>query len=743
MAAPVRIRIGAGLDASVEQAFSAYEKRAARAATNAQRELNKGYSRKTSGKAGAAAKAAADEEIQQARRAARVKEQIDKSSSRAALAEIRRQSREREREHKKLLDEVAREERKASRERERLARREARNKVKLERERQREIDRFAVRTSHRATRFMMPNMPFGSIARRGIRDITRGLGIDTSISGGLSRAVEMQKEAYALSIKGYQAGAEGPAGRRVDPRKLIEEARAIADVQAMDPTQIIAAQKAYVGLTGDLETARKLMNDLAALSGATGSEMADLGQAAGAMGNALDESLVPGVEKAKALMGVMRILAGQGKLTAIEMDTAAAAMPKMVGAARAFGGDVGQRIVELGALTQLSVGKGGGSWNAKSAATAAAGFAADLQSVKASKNFKAAGINLRDESGMLRGPLDLIRESLRVTAGDTTKMSKLFQSQRGGRMVNALTATYNRAGRGEAGMKAVDDMLQRLLKGAELSQEQIADLNRQRMQTAAAKAQKFQNQLDRIAESAAEKLIPALEKLIPTVLKLAENLSGLVEWAAEHPMDAIVLAFAAAIARAGIESTIRTGIDAVIKSALGAQTAAGGNAIKALTGASGALGAFSTALMAAAAGATAFAATTALLSYEEEKRKKGEEKAIITDVQTSVEIGTAEKISREKGGLSKEQYEKLKGIKEQLGSRIQEAENPAWFYQTFTQEGRNKYEQVQFDKQAANMKDLKDQMARVEQVLAQGIRVNNLNEIKLQKEGGIDPTGRE
>ena len=563
----IKITIGGRLDRSITDSFATIRKMSRDASGAVDRDWNKRRGSVGVNPELAAARAAHAEQ-------SRLNRDIFKQEMAARKdldKQARQLARDRTREELNAIRARQREERAALRERERSERQMASAAMSLDRQRgaamyrqfrgrERELDRLATRTSHRTTRFMFPR-PEGALgyASRTANDIMRGMGIDTTLAGGVRRATDMQKQAYFLSSKGYFAGEKGPAGNRIDPEKLISEARAIGDKQAFDPSVVLESQAAYVGLTGDLETARALMGDLAALSGATGSEMTDLGRAAGAMGNALGESAQVGSEKANVLLGVMRVLASQGKLTAIEMDTLAKHMPKLAGASRMYG-DVAGTMAQFGALGQLSMG--GGAWNAASATTAMAGFTSEIMSSKSQKHLKSYGVKSYDpKTKMLRSPIELIKEIVEKTGGDQSKISKIVSGTRGGRMVNWLSAEYRRTGSWES----TDKRVGQLMNASALSKENVDAINAKRMETTAAKAQKFQNNLDKITETMASKLIPAMEQLAPTALKIASAFGNFLTWATENPGKLIAGAISLAIMRALTESLFRGLLDNVIR----------------------------------------------------------------------------------------------------------------------------------------------------------------------------------
>src|ERR1700760_4895637 len=102
-----------------------------------------------------------------------------------------------------------------------------------------------------------------------------------------------------------------------------------------------------------------------------------------------------------------------------------------------------------------------------------------------------------------------------------------------------------------------------------MSEEDIEAAAKLKEDSPEMRAQKFQNQLERIASSLAEKLLPVLERLAPEALKLAESLAKLTTWVASNPGEAIVLAITGSIVKAGIGVMIRETLIGALRSSLG------------------------------------------------------------------------------------------------------------------------------------------------------------------------------
>jgi len=111
----------------------------------------------------------------------------------------------------------------------------------------------------------------------------------------------------------------------------------------------------FVGKTGDLKLGRELMKDLAVYAKATGTELDDMTDAAADVATALPEA----ADKNKQVLAVMRAIAGQGKLGAVEVKDLASQMAKLAANAGQFEGSAADNIITLGAMAQESRQRGG------------------------------------------------------------------------------------------------------------------------------------------------------------------------------------------------------------------------------------------------------------------------------------------------------------------------------------------------------------------------------------------------
>lgn len=565
----IKIRIGAALDASVAAVFRQVEKRSEQST----RVIVRGNVRVSQ-----ASRQSADHQVKANERAQR-----QRLKALDAAAREERKIRERSaRDAQRLISDIAKAQARAERQTTREATRESARRARMETRAARERDRFARRTSHRATRFFWPNAPIGSMASRVGGDLMRGAGVDFTMGGALGRNLAAQKQLTDLSNAAWIPGADGAAGQRVDPNTLDRESRTIARSRGIDSEQVRGGLQAYVKIAGDLEGARAIMGDLADLSVATGSDLEDVASAAAQVGEQLGN--LEGEEKLRAINGILRTIAMQGKIGSIEMSDMSSQLARVAAAGGQFGGDVGKRMEQLSALMQIAR-KFGGAASPREAGTAVTSFVSTLNKNARVKQFQANGVNLRDQQGNLRDPLAIIKESIVAAKGDQVKLGSMFADVRGSRMVMGLANTYRKAGGAQdsaKGMEAVNKLLaENLVAG--LRPEDIGRQLAAHLETGAAKATQAQEAWDQGLLSMRDALVTRMGPIMPKLEDFASSLGNVTTWIVDNPKQAIGAAMGISIARAGIESTMRASIEKAITGS-GAGAALTGGIAKLFTG---------------------------------------------------------------------------------------------------------------------------------------------------------------
>lgn len=354
------------------------------------------------------------------------------------------------------------------------------------------------------------------------RDVAAGAGVDFSLSSMVAKNVDLETRATDLSNAGFMPGAEGANGRRVSPRELMKQARDLGNRTGFSSSSVIEGLQGFVGKTGDLETGRAVLEDLAKLSRATGTNFEDMVNAAGDVSTTLGD--IP--NKGEAVAGVMRSIAGQGKLGAVEIKDLAVQMAKIAAAAGQFEGDPKENVALLGAFAQESRQRGG-SASATQAATSVGAMLSTFKTPARVAAFKANGIDVTTSSGMVRNPKELVIEALRAQGMDPVKFKSMFANVAGARAVEGFATIYRQAGGGQAGEDAVRAEFARLEQAAMGAGEILESFNAS-LRTTEAQANIFNNKMQETAGEMQSALLPALIALSPAIIEVTKGISGWV-----------------------------------------------------------------------------------------------------------------------------------------------------------------------------------------------------------------------
>lgn len=525
-----------------------------------------------------ASKRAASERERNERYVANVKERYFREEQRRQEAADRKA--EREAQQKTRREEAAAE--RTARAKERAEERAAEAKTRAEERAQRHVQRIRDRSfaeqQRQVTRdendrrqriAQIAGDSIGNMAAAGRKalgvagEITGGLGVDFSMRRGVAKGVELEKMAVAIVNAGNR-GKGSAEERDRDVLRLQESAREIGNRYAFDPTQVLGGLAKYQALTGDLDTAKAGLADLAALAKGFNVDLDKMVAAAGQVGSAIGDvgegkAFATSAEKAAAVLDVLKSLTAQGQEGAVEISDLAVQMAKLKAAGAAFEGSTAENIKKVGAMAQLSL-QLGGSASATQAATSVMGFVSTLKTPSRRREFAAAGVNIDSatEKGAFADPFEIIKRSLEATKGDPEAMKKLFANVVGERAVTALTNTYNKAGGGKKGMDAVEKQFSRFRDT--VSDEVLKENLARAMGSKESKAQVFQNQIDERWASLSERVLPSLEKLAPAAEKTVSAFASLVEFVSNNLGTSIALAITGSIGKAVLGPMIKTAI---------------------------------------------------------------------------------------------------------------------------------------------------------------------------------------
>lgn len=577
----LKIKVGASVDASLKNAF----KPLVAAAIDARKQITREFAQvpkdiaqifgqvgRLGGGAyrqlGGEARAAANEQRRAAVDAAKEKVRAEKDAARQALQIARDLERERRLEVRLSLQAMRREHAAFEREQRLAARRQAQEAARAARE----LDRFATRTSYHSARFLTPHVPIASVARRAASGMFAGMGIDTTFTGASRRNMALEDASVAVSNQARIAGQE------VDPKAIEAQARGIQKKYGLSSESAVGGLAMFQKLAGDATSGMQLFEGMAKRSATANIGLEDIGAVAGNVAKALGD--VP--DKAGAILRLFDVLTVQGTKGAIEISDMARQVAKVTAPARMIEGDAGTNAARLAAIAQISRDLGG-SANAMQATTSIGTLMNTFDKSARVKAFEGAGIKLRNDQGLLRDPYELIKAAIVHTDGDSNKMNSFVMDAQAKRAVRGFLSEYNRAGRGEAGVRAMDALMQSYLTG-NLTEETRNKNLAQHMGKQSTQAQQLQAELDEVAKELQQELLPVLKQASPHIVKFVRAMADLAAWAVNNPFKAVVAAMAAAILRAGVESVFRKGIEDAIRGRAGTAALGGGQAALAGSG---------------------------------------------------------------------------------------------------------------------------------------------------------------
>lgn len=422
--------------------------------------------------------------------------------------------------------------------------------------------RFAGRVVGAAGSGFRSGMSRVAAATQQVAGTVLGLGGGMSVADSVQRSISATGLAADIANSGYMPNSADAAARtKRSTGEIMGAARGVAVRTGTSVEDNLKGLQAFVGKSGDLDTGLKVMGQLSELSVATGASFSDVADAAGDLMSQLGD--MP--NKSEAVMTIMRGIAGQGKLGAVEMRNMASQMAKLAAAAGQFGGNAVDNILKMGMLAQEARASGGAS-SATMAATSVVGFTNTLKTPARIAQFKAAGIDVFDKDKNLNDPTKIIMQSLQKTGGDPEQLKKLFANIMGERAIGGYASAYRHAEGKEkgSGTAAVQAMMDRQLKGSSMSKEDVAKAFSERMAEDDKRIAQVREKFDRaVSEQLIPKfleLVPVIEQMIPvfidlqakalpafvglikTIADFAERNKEEVAWMAAHPIGALIAA---------------------------------------------------------------------------------------------------------------------------------------------------------------------------------------------------------
>ena len=361
-------------------------------------------------------------------------------------------------------------------------------------------------------------MGAASYAARVASNLATGIGVDTDFASMMSHVTAQQKVAQQISNSGYMPGQDGANGQIVGSRALMQQARAVGNATGTDTGDVLGGLQAFVKKTGDLDLGRRSLEGMAKLARATGTSFEETADAAAEISNHLGD--IP--NKGEAVQSVMRQIAGQGKMGAVEISDMARQMAKIAATANSYEGGGAKNIAILGVLAQEAKLQGGAT-TASQAATSVASVATDLSKSTTMRNWRKYGISAftDDSHRTLKSAPEIIKLAIQASGGDLQKLGELMPNKASARGLRGFANVYTEHGGGTAGLQAVDDEFKRLVS-QQMRTEEVDRAFAESMKLSEAKVTIFNNKMQEVAEQFAGALLPAFEQLAPAVLGASE-----------------------------------------------------------------------------------------------------------------------------------------------------------------------------------------------------------------------------
>lgn len=389
-------------------------------------------------------------------------------------------------------------------------------------------------------------------------DLLRGAGVDTSVGGQIGSSVNRELLANKIANAGWIESGRGPAGSetRADPKQLLAESYSIGDKTGFTSEQVLGGMDKFVGMTGDLKTARSSMEMFGKIAKANSMDLNEMMDSVARLSMAMGD--VP--DKGEAIVATFRTMAGQGHIGSVMMDELGANMGKLATRAGSFTIDkksaetlnsvgvtnsIGQRTAVMGALMQMA--SKGGRIGATQASNSATALIDDMRRGTMGKRLAEIGMtSFADASKTSEAdPMDVIMsvlEKSRTKGGvDLAKVAKAFPNKQAAALGNEAGLEYNNfykeaAARGiveesqrqKYAMEKLSDEFQNFLRVTQ-SAEGVTARFEAMMGTTSGKANAVNTELGKASDE--------LKKLTPLVIDLAKAFTivipkgvSLIDW---------------------------------------------------------------------------------------------------------------------------------------------------------------------------------------------------------------------
>lgn len=274
-----------------------------------------------------------------------------------------------------------------------------------------------------------------SYVERGLdRFANRWVGIATG-AGAIATGRMLVTMEERMERLGMQASISTDAVNNLK-RKIFELSQ--DDKIRVDYSEMLSAIELIVEKTGDLDFARKNIENI-------GLAISGTGAAGSAVGEIFAEYQKTGIVDPRTVRQVTDLLTVQGKQGAFTLQNLAQLGPRIVQAYAANGRQGIGAMRELGAVMQV-IRQGSGS--AEQAATSFESYMRVFGDAKKVKLLQSAGIKVFEpgsDDKVIRSAADLMKDIVKFTGGKKTLLSQVFEAD-SMKAFNAVIAEYNRTG---------------------------------------------------------------------------------------------------------------------------------------------------------------------------------------------------------------------------------------------------------------------------------------------------------
>ncbi len=297
-------------------------------------------------------------------------------------------------------------------------------------------------------------------------------------AGTLRALVQLESRMTRLGVQ---------AGRSADEIKTLKnrifEAAQAPDIR-VDPGQIIAAIEKIIEKTGDLGLAESNIRNIGLAIQATGARGMDIGAMIADMKEKFE------VTTEKEFLQTLDAVITQGKTGAFTLQKLATQGERVTSAYGQFNRVGPQAVKEMGAMLQM-VKRGVGP--AEQAATAMEALVRTFNDAKKRKLLESKGIQIVDpeDPERLRSIVEIVKDIVRATDGDYTKLSAVFDSE-ALRAFTGAVSEFKKTG----GFASLDKFMSVDGSGADLLADSATNA-----QTAAAALQSLQTAFQKFADA--------------------------------------------------------------------------------------------------------------------------------------------------------------------------------------------------------------------------------------------------